>query len=291
MKWEGLRKSDNVEDRRRMGGPVMLGGGGIGVLILAIIVFALGGDPRALLQNPNVGGGGGPAQQEQRELTAEEERYADFMSRVLGSTEDVWTKIFREELNMEYEAPELVLFAGAVDTGCGSASSATGPFYCPADQKIYVDPTFFKTMNEQLMNNKLGDAGEFAYAYVIAHEVGHHVQRLLRETDKVDKARGRISEEEYNDLSVRLELQADFLAGVWAHHGQKEDRFLERGDLEKALAAAQAIGDDTLQKRAQGYVRPESFTHGTSEQRYRWLLKGLETGDIRQRDTFSIRQP
>lgn len=289
MKWEGLRKSDNVEDRRRMGGPVLVGGGGIGLLIMMVIVYALDGNPLALLDNQNQGGGGPVAQN--RELTAEDERYADFVSRILGDTEDVWTKIFREELNMDYEPPGLVLFTGGVDTACGAASSSTGPFYCPADQKIYIDVSFFQTMNDELMNHRLGDAGEFAYAYVIAHEVGHHVQRLLKETDKVDRARGRVSEEEYNDLSVRLELQADFLAGVWAHHGQKKNRFLERGDLEKALAAAQAIGDDTLQKRAQGHVRPETFTHGSSEQRYRWLLKGLETGDIRQRDTFSIRQP
>lgn len=285
MKWEGLRKSDNVEDRRRMGGPMLVGGGGIGVLILAIIVFALGGDPRALLQNPQVGGGGGGAvQQGEQELTAEEERYGEFVSRILGDTEDVWTKIFREEFGKEYRPPVLVLFKGSVETACGSAGSATGPFYCPADQKVYIDTSFF-----EVMDKRLNARGDFAYAYVIAHEVGHHVQRQLGITQEVDRMRGRVSEEEYNQLSVRLELQADFLAGVWAHHGQKERRFLEKGDLENALNAAAMIGDDKLQREAQGYVRPESFTHGTSKQRYTWLLKGLETGDVNQMDTFKAK--
>jgi uncharacterized protein len=282
VKWEGLRKSENVEDRRRMSGPVMAGGGGLGVLILALIVWALGGDPRALLDNQIANQ---PDAQNVGEPSAEEERYKEFVSRILGDTEDVWTKIFREEFNMEYQPPELILFSRSVETGCGAASSTTGPFYCPADEKIYIDLSFFKVMNDRLKVK-----GDFAYAYVIAHEVGHHVQKLLRETDKVDSKRGRVSEEEYNQLSVRLELQADFLAGVWAYHGQKQEHFLEAGDLENALAAAQAIGDDTLQRNAQGFVRPESFTHGTSEQRYNWLLKGLKTGDMRQRDTFSVRK-
>lgn len=290
MKWENLRESQNVEDRRKMSGPVMMGGGGIGILVLALLVWALGGDPMALLQNPP---GNQPAVVDDgRPADPQEEQYVAFVKRVLGSTEDVWSKIFREEFNQEYQPPELVIFSRSVDTACGAASSATGPFYCPADQKIYIDVSFFKVMNEQLMNRRLGDSGEFAYAYVIAHEVGHHIQRILGETDKVDRARGRVSEEEYNDLSVRLELQADFLAGVWAHHGQAKDRFLEKGDLEKALAAAQAIGDDTLQKRAQGYVTPESFTHGTSAQRYKWLLRGLDTGDVNLRkETFTLRNP
>jgi predicted metalloprotease len=288
MKWEGLRRSENVEDRRRMSGPVMVGGGGVGVLVLALIVWVLGGDPMALLENQP---GNVPVVQDAGPASAEEERYVEFVKHILGDTEDVWTDIFREEFNQRYDPPGLVLFSRSVETACGSASSATGPFYCPADQKIYIDVSFFGVMNNQLMKGRLGDSGEFAYAYVIAHEVGHHVQRLLGETEKVDRARGRVSDEQYNDLSVRLELQADFLAGVWAHHGQKEHRFLERGDLEKALAAAQAIGDDALQRRAQGYVTPESFTHGTSEQRFKWLLKGFETGDVRQRDTFSIRNP
>ncbi len=279
MKWEGLRKSDNVEDRRRMSGPVMVGGGGIGVLILALIVMALGGDPRALLNQG--GGAGAPVVQEGAEPTAEEERYAEFVTRILGDTEDVWTEIFRTELKKEYRKPTLVLFRGSVDTGCGSATSATGPFYCPADEKVYIDVSFFDEMDK-----KLNARGDFAYAYVIAHEVGHHVQKQLGITQMVDEQRARVSEEEYNQLSVRLELQADFFAGVWAHHGQKNQRFLEEGDLENALKAAQAIGDDTLQRNAQGRVRPESFTHGTSEQRYNWLLKGLRTGDVDQGDTF-----
>ena len=278
MKWEGLRKSDNVEDRRRMTGPVMVGGGGIGVLILALIVMALGGDPRALLNNQ---GGGAPIVEEGGEENPQEERYAEFVTRILGDTEDVWTEIFRTEFKKEYRKPTLVLFRGSEETGCGSATSATGPFYCPADEKVYIDLSFF-----EVMNKRLGAGGDFAYAYVIAHEVGHHVQKQLGITQMVDEQRGRVSEEEYNQLSVRLELQADFFAGVWANHGQKNQRFLEEGDLENALNAAQAIGDDTLQRNAQGRVRPESFTHGTSQQRYNWLLKGLRTGDVDQGDTF-----
>lgn len=282
MKWEGLRKSDNVEDRRRIGGPVLVGGGGIGVLILALIVFVLGGDPRALFNNPNQGGGGPVMQGE--EPTAEDERYADFATKILGDTEDVWAEIFRSEFKKEYNPPTLVLFKSTVETGCGSASSATGPFYCPADQKVYIDTSFFPYMDE-----RLGARGDFAYAYVIAHEVAHHVQQELGITQQIDQMREQVSQEEYNQLSVRLELQADFLAGVWAHHGQKKRKFLEKGDLEEALNAAAMIGDDTLQRRAQGYVQPESFTHGTSKQRYTWLLKGLETGDVNQMDTFKVK--
>jgi predicted metalloprotease len=282
VKWQGLRKSENVEDRRRMSGPVMVGGGGIGVLILALIVMFLGGDPRALLEN--AGPQPGNVANQGAEPTAEEEAYAEFVSRILGDTEDVWSEIFRTKFRKEYRPPTLVLFKNAVDTGCGSASSATGPFYCPGDQKIYIDTSFF-----EVMNKKLGAGGDFAYAYVIAHEVAHHVQRELGITQAVDAKRGRVSEVEYNDLSVRLELQADFLAGVWAHHGQKQRRFLEEGDLDEALKAAAAIGDDKLQREGQGFVRPETFTHGTSEQRYTWLLKGLKTGDVDQMDTFQAR--
>ena len=261
-----------------MSGPVMVGGGGIGVLILALIVMALGGDPRALLNNQ---GGNQQVVEEGEESNPQEERYKDFVSRILGDTEDVWTEIFRTEFKKEYEKPTLVIFRGTVDTRCGTASASTGPFYCPADKTVYIDLSFF-----EVMNKRLGAGGDFAYAYVIAHEVGHHVQNQLGVTQWLDGQRDRLSEEENNQLSVRLELQADFYAGVWAHHGQKKDRFLEEGDLENALNAAAAIGDDTLQKNAQGRVRPESFTHGTSQQRYNWLLKGLKTGDVDQGDTF-----
>jgi predicted metalloprotease len=274
MKWQGLRKSENVEDRRRMSGPLLAGGGGAGVLILALIVMLLGGDPRMLLQN--AGDIQPPA------ANPNEDKYVEFVTHVLGDMEDVWREIFPREFGKEYREPKLVIFSQSVDTGCGAASSATGPFYCPADETIYVDVSFF-----DVMDRKLGAGGDFAYAYVIAHEVGHHVQKQLGLTEMVDAQRRRVSEAEYNQLSVRLELQADFFAGVWAHHGQKKRRFLEEGDLEEALAAAAAIGDDTLQKRAQGHVRPESFKHGTSQQRYNWLFKGLRTGDVKQGDTFS----
>ena len=210
-----------------------------------------------------------------------EDQLAEFVGVVLADTEDVWNKLYQQQ-GAQYREPELVLFTGTVQSACGYAQAATGPFYCPADQKVYIDLSFQETLSEQL-----GADGDFAMAYVVAHEVGHHVQNLMGLTNKVHSQRGQISQAEYNELSVRLELQADFLAGVWAHHADEMHDILEAGDVEEAMRAANAIGDDRLQKQSQGYVVPDAFTHGTSEQRMRWFRRGLETGDIAQGDTFS----
>lgn len=288
MRWQGREGSSNVEDRRGRGGNAgrVAGGLGIGGTIL-VVVFALitGQDPTEILQQ--VGGGGAPMDQSApaQARSAEEEQLAQFVSVVLKDNEDVWNQLFQDQLGKAYREPTLVLFTDATVSACGQAGSSTGPFYCPADEKVYIDLGFY---NE--MKNRFGAAGDFAMAYVISHEVGHHVQHLLGITGQVDAQRGRVSEEQYNQLSVRLELQADFLAGVWAHHAQQTKNILEQGDIEEALRAAQAIGDDRLQMQAQGYVVPESFTHGTSEQRMRWFKKGFQTGDVSQGDTFRARQ-
>jgi uncharacterized protein len=283
MRWEGRRESENVEDRRRSAGPVMVGGG-IGVIVLAIIVALLGGDPRALLQQA------GPAAQAQPgqagadvPLDPEEEKRGQFARVVLADTEDVWTKLFAD-LGEKYSPPTMVLFSGQVQSACGFAQAASGPFYCPGDSKLYLDTTFFRQLDEQL-----GAPGDFAQAYVIAHEVGHHLQNLMGTTDKMDQLRRQVSEVEYNEYSVRLELQADFYAGVSLHHAQRMKNILEPGDVEEALVAAAQIGDDTLQKRSSGRVVPESFTHGTSEQRLKWFRLGLQTGDLSKGDTFSAK--
>ena len=214
----------------------------------------------------------------------QEEALADIVGVTLKETEDVWQKIFREQLGKNYEPAKLVLFTGSDRSACGFADAATGPFYCPGDRKVYIDLSFYDELSK-----RFGASGDFAMAYVIAHEVAHHVQNLLGITQQVDAQRGRISKTAMNDLSVRLELQADFLSGVWGHHAHKMNNILEKGDIEEAMRAAEAIGDDNIQKKSQGYVVPESFTHGTSEQRMRWLRKGLETGDINQGDTFGTR--
>ncbi|MBX3415803.1 MAG: neutral zinc metallopeptidase [Pirellulales bacterium] len=283
MRWQGRRESSNVEDRRRISGGPMIVGGGLGTILLLVVIVLLGGDPQALLEQlPQQAG---PIQQQGNEpLDPEDEKLRQFVSVVLADTEDVWNEQFRR-LGREYQEPTLVLFRGQVQSACGTASSAVGPFYCPLDQKVYLDLGFYEELS-----NRFGAPGDFAQAYVVAHEIGHHVQNLLGTSEKVQRMRGRVSDAEYNDLSVRLELQADFLAGVWAHHAQRTKNILERGDIEEGLQAAHAIGDDTLQKQAQGYAVPDSFTHGTSEQRVRWFRKGLETGDINQGDTFSARQ-
>ncbi|WP_423146423.1 KPN_02809 family neutral zinc metallopeptidase [Rubrolithibacter danxiaensis] len=274
MRWLGRRESGNIEDQRSGGGRFALGGG-IG-LIIAIIAMLLGKNPQELL-NAIPG-----TQQEQVSTSgAPTDEAGKFVAVVLADTEDVWTKIFND-MGSEYEYPKLVLFRDQVQSACGFASSATGPFYCPGDQKVYIDLSFYDELK-----NRFHAAGDFAQAYVIAHEVGHHVQNLLGISDKVDRMRQQLSEEEYNKLSVKLELQADFLAGVWAHYDQKMKNVLEPGDIDEALQAANAIGDDKLQKEAQGYVVPDAFTHGTSEQRMHWFKKGYETGDINQGDTFS----
>lgn len=287
MRWQDREQSSNVEDRRRMTPAKAAVGGGLGTIVLLVLMMLMGADPRALLdvvaqQQQGAGpsmdaGAGAPPSPEQDEA-------ARFVSVVLADTEKVWQEQF-QRMGMTYQEPQLVLFSGRVRSACGFASAASGPFYCPADQKVYIDLDFFRELREQFEA-----PGDFAQAYVLAHEIGHHVQKLLGTTDMVDATRGRVSKEEYNRFSVMLELQADFLAGVWAHHAERKWRILEEGDVEEALNAASAIGDDRIQKQAQGYVVPDSFTHGTSAQRLRWFRKGMQSGDINQGDTFSARE-
>jgi predicted metalloprotease len=273
MRWLGRRESGNVEDRRGMGGGTLFGGG-IGAAIIGLIVYFMGGDPSAILNNsPSA-----PLSEEQK---AAEDTAARFVKVVLADTEDVWNSLF-SEMNRQYKEPALVLFSGGVQSACGGTSSASGPFYCPLDEKVYIDLSFYRELKE-----RFSAPGDFAMAYVVAHEVGHHVQKLLGISDKVQAARERGNEAEANAMSVRLELQADFLAGVWAHHDQKMKNILDPGDIEEALTAANAIGDDRLQRESQGRVVPESFTHGTSAQRMYWFKKGYDTGDISQGDTFA----
>ncbi|GAB4419877.1 MAG: neutral zinc metallopeptidase [Bacteroidia bacterium] len=255
---------------------------GLGTLIVFVVVLLLGGDPMQFLQQMQQPGGG--YEQTAPVQGGADDELAQFVSVVLKDTEDVWDKLFRQQYGQPYTKPVLVLFSGSVQSACGYASAATGPFYCPADSKLYIDLSFY-----QELRTRFGAPGDFAMAYVVAHEVGHHVQHLLGITDQMHAQRRRVSELEYNQLSVRLELQADFLAGVWAHHADKMKNILESGDIDEALRAAEAIGDDNLQRQAQGYVVPESFTHGTSEQRKRWFSKGLQTGDLSQGDTFGAR--
>jgi hypothetical protein len=275
MLWEGRRGSSNIEDRRGIGGRGIAVGGGIGSVIIGLIIYLLGGNPSQVMEQ-----GPSNAPQTQAEKQADD-REAQFVSVVLADTEDIWSKLFTQ-MNKQYSDPTLVMFNDATQSGCGFASSATGPFYCPSDEKVYLDLSFFREMRD-----RFNAAGDFAEAYVIAHEVGHHVQNLLGITNKVDGMRGRVDETQMNKLSVKLELQADFLAGVWAHYEQSLKNVIQPGDIEEALNAANAIGDDRLQKEAQGYVVPDSFTHGTSEQRMYWFKKGYETGDINQGDTFN----
>lgn len=282
MKWEGRRKSTNVEDRRGLsGGKVALGGGAIGIIILLINMF-MGGDSSQLLQQVQQQmEQQGSGSQTERQLTAEELKTRDFVQTLVADNEDVWTKIFKENGKV-YKQPKLVLFEGSVQTACGGASSASGPFYCPGDQKVYMDMSFF----EELKTRFGAQGGDFAIAYVIAHEMGHHVQTLLGTSAKVRQMQQGMSEKEANKLSVALELQADFYAGLWTHYNEKENHILEAGDIEEALSAANAVGDDAIQKKMQGQVVPDSFTHGTSEQRMYWFNRGFKTGDINQGDTF-----
>jgi predicted metalloprotease len=276
MRWSGREQSGNVEDRRGMGGRLAIGGG-IGGVVVLILSLLFGENP---LNYINVNSGGATQQ-----TSAAEDQQAEFVSVVLKDTEDVWSKLFTEQLNQMYQVPHLVLFTGTTDSGCGFANAATGPFYCPADSKVYIDLSFYNDLQ-----NRFNAPGDFAMAYVIAHEVGHHVQNLLGISDKVNNERKSLNEEEINALSVKLELQADFLAGVWAYHAQEMKNILEEGDIEEALNAANAIGDDRLQMQSQGYVVPDAFTHGTSRQRTYWFKKGFETGDINQGDTFNQSQ-
>jgi predicted metalloprotease len=281
MLWQGQRESDNVEDQRRSGGGRVAIGGGIGGVILVVAYLLLGGDPQALIDSQQQ-----PQQSQTREVesNAPRDEASKFIAVVLADTEDAWNAIFRQ-LGRQYEEPKLVLFSTQTRSGCGFASGASGPFYCPEDRRVYIDLAFCRELRD-----RFGAPGDFAQAYVIAHEVGHHVQNLLGISDKLHAARGRVSEAEYNQLSVRLELQADFFAGVWAQHADRVKHVVEAGDIDEAIRAASAVGDDTLQRRSRGSVVPESFTHGTSEQRVRWFRKGYETGDLRQGDTFTARE-
>ena len=278
MRWQGERQSGNVEDRRGMRPGGMMIGGGAGLLML-VVALVFGVDPRELLNQVTLG-------TEQRQVepaapTAADDEAKQFVAVVLAETEDVWRQQF-ETAGRTYQDPTLVLYTDQVESTCGLASAAVGPFYCPADGKLYIDLTFF-----ELMERRFQAPGDFAQAYVIAHEVGHHVQNLLGISEKLQAARQQMSESEYNQLSVRAELQADFFAGVWAHHTQRMKQVIEDGDIEEALTAAAAIGDDRLQMESQGHVMPDAFTHGTSEQRARWFRLGYETGDMRRGDTFN----
>jgi len=279
MLWKGRRQSENLEDRRGMTGRRVAIGGGLGALAVTIIVLLLGGNPEEVMKNfqaPQTTG-----QEQTRTLSAEETELGEFVGVILADTEDVWKKVFRQE-GMEYREPKLVLFSGATDSACGFAQSATGPFYCSGDEKVYIDLSFFQEMQQ-----RLGARGDFAWAYVIAHEIGHHVQTQLGIMEQVMAKMQGLSQTDANRLMVRLELQADFLAGVWAHHAQRMKNLLEEGDIEEGLNAASSVGDDRIMKQQQGYVVPDAFTHGTSAQRVRWFTLGFKTGELSQGDTFA----
>lgn len=280
MKWTNDR-SQNVDDRRGSGGGGgLLVGGGLGTLIIAAIIFFLGGDPSAILSS----GMNSAPQTEQRDLTKDELQVREFVSMITKENEKTWGKIFQEN-GMQYRAPKVVMFENVTQSGCGTAQAAMGPFYCPADQTVYMDMSFFRELQQRFG----AKVTEFSVAYVLAHEIGHHVQTLLGTTQKVDQLRrsGRYSEAEMNRVSVATELQADFYAGVWARQTDNREHILEPGDIESAISAAEAVGDDNIQRRSQGYVNQEGFTHGSSAQRKEWFMKGYNTGDIRQGDTFN----
>lgn len=278
MRWRGERQSTNIEDRRGLSGGKVAVGGGIGTLLLLIIALLFGADPRQLLEQ--VPSGGDSEVQSSRPINPEEEKLKQFVSVVLAKSEDVWQDVFRQN-GRQYREPTLVLFTEQVQSACGRAGASVGPFYCPGDEKVYIDLSFYEELRR-----RFNAPGDFAQAYVIAHEVGHHVQNLMGISDRVDARQRQVSEVEANQLSVRLELQADFFAGMFARHVQNQG-LLESGDIEEALRAASAIGDDTIQRRTTGSVVPDSFTHGTSEQRLRWFKRGYDSGDMRQGDTFS----
>lgn len=279
MNWLGGRESDNVEDQRGWGGGGRVVGGGIGALVIGLLAYFFGFNPSSLT---NANNSAGPTTAtEQGPTNGQEDQGKAFVRVVLASTEDVWGQMF-QQMGRNYVQPKLVLFRNSVQSGCGNASAQVGPFYCPLDSKVYLDLSFFDELKSRF---QVG--GDFANAYVIAHEVGHHVQNLLGTSDKVHDLQQRVSEKMANKLSVALELQADFYAGVWANHSQKLRNMIESGDIEKALATASAIGDDKLQMQSQGYVVPDAFTHGTAEQRVYWFKKGYETGDMSQGDTFN----
>jgi len=282
MKWIGRRQSDNMEDRRGLsGGKVALGGGAIGIIILLINLFG-GQNAQQLTPLLEQLQQGQQTEQTSQELSPADKEMGEFVSTILADTEDVWKKIFQEN-GLTYEEPKMVLFRNNVETACGSATSASGPFYCPGDRKVYMDLAFF----EELKTRFGAQGGDFAIAYVIAHEVGHHVQTLLGTSAKMRQLQEGKSEAEANKLSVALELQADFFAGLWTHYNQNTNQMLEPGDIEEALSAANAVGDDAIQSKMQGHVVPDSFTHGTSEQRMYWFNRGFKSGDINKGDTFS----
>ena len=283
MRWRDGRKSDNVEDRRGMRAPGgRKVGGGIGVIILALIAMYFGVDPAIILDQGGAPGMSGGDSAVVSPRSPEEDALAEFVSVVLADTEDVWHDLFRR-MGREYLEPRLVLFTDAVESACGYAQAAVGPFYCPSDQSVYIDLGFYRDLKSRHQA-----PGDFAQAYVIAHEVGHHVQKLLGTLDKVNNLRRRVSEVEANQLLVRMELQADCMAGLWANHAHRERQVLEEGDIEEALNAASAIGDDRLQRQSRGYVSPDSFTHGTSAQRVEWFTRGARTGELSQCDTFAV---
>jgi predicted metalloprotease len=277
MKWKGRRESSNVQDRRGMRSSRGMVGGGIGTIILFLIIALLGGDPTSLINNSSFIDSGAPSQYVE---SKEESELADFASVVLAETETVWSDLFEQE-NLEYQYPTLVLYTDSVQSACGSATSAVGPFYCPGDNSVYIDLSFYEELKQNFKA-----PGDFAFAYVIAHEVGHHVQNQLGISEQVMSLRNKMSEAEFNTYMVRLELQADYFAGVWAHYVERAN-LLERGDFQEALNAASAVGDDKIQSEAWGYVVPDKFTHGTSEQRMRWFNKGFESGNIKDGDTFN----
>ncbi len=285
MRWEFGRRSNNVEDRRgsRISGPVV--GGGLGAIVLSLIIALLGGDPSVIWEQEEAPSDRPRTESPQSRRPPEEDRMADFVSVVLADTEDTWNKLFRQN-GENYVEPTLVLYSGAVESACGFARSAVGPFYCPADQKVYIDLSFYEDLKTRHQA-----PGDFAQAYVIAHEVGHHVQNQLGISDRVRAMQRRVRQGEANQLSVRLELQADCFAGIWAHHADRSRQILEQGDVEEALNAASSIGDDRLQRRSQGYVVPEAFTHGSSAQRVRWFKRGIQTGNPEQCNTFEVANP
>ena len=277
MRWKGRRESSNIEDRRGIS-PKGMVGGGLGTIAVVVIILLLGGDPSDILQNITTNQ---PTTSSNYVETERNKELAQFVSVVLAETETVWHEVFRKE-GEQYIEPKLVLYNGSVQSACGFSSAATGPFYCPGDEKVYIDLSFYDELQ-----NKFKAPGDFAMAYVIAHEVGHHIQNLLGISDQVSKLRNQLSQEEYNKYSVRLELQADFLAGVWAHYEEELGNVVEVGDIDEALNAASSIGDDRIQKEMQGYVVPESFTHGTSAQRKKWFFRGYRSGDLKDGDTFN----
>jgi hypothetical protein len=277
MKWAGRRQSGNVEDRRGMRPGRMAVGGGLGTIVILIIAALFGADPRDLIRNV-------PVQQTEENVPVDpaQEPMKDFVSVVLADTEEIWGQIFTQQ-GATYQEPWVVLYSEAVESACGFATAASGPFYCPPDQKVYIDLSFFDELK-----SRFGASGDFAIAYVVAHEIGHHVQNQMGLTDQVHSMQGQVSQEEYNRMSVRLELQADFLAGVWAHHAQNRLDVVEPGDIDEAITAAGAVGDDRIQKQTRGTVVPDAFTHGTSAQRIAWFRRGFETGDLSQGDTFNV---